>query len=115
MRGGLGKPHGERNFSPLVPPAAQHDTFDSTNVDRLGLGGEGIPDATSERCGRVHSRPEVLGNRGGPVRDGRLDLHLNLDTNLETINQTGIPDEHTREPNRAGYDSEGELNSFSRL
>ena len=69
---------------------------------------------TSERCSRAHSRPEVLASRGGPVRDGRLDLHLNLDTNLEIINQTGIPVEHTREPNKAGYDSEGGLNRFSR-
>ena len=37
-----------------------------------------------------------------------------LDTNLETINQTGIPHEHTREPDRAGYDSEGGLNRSSR-
>ena len=114
VRGGLGKLQGGRNFSPLVPAAAQHGTFDSTNVDRLGLGGEGIPDATSDWRGRAHSRPEVLDSRGGPVRDGRLDLQLNLDTNLDTINQTGIPDEHTRAPNRAGYDSERGLNRFSR-
>ena len=43
-----------------------------------------------------------------------MDLHLNLDTNLETINQTGIPDEHTRGPSRVEYDSEGGLNRFSR-
>ena len=114
VRGGLGKLQGGRNFSPLAPPAAQHGTFDSANVDRLGLGGEGIPDATSERFGRAHSRPEVLGSRVGPVRDGSLDLHLNLDTNLETINQTRTPDEHTRGPNRVGYDSEGGLKRHSR-
>ena len=114
VRGGLGKLYGERNFGPLVSPVAQHGTFDSTNADGLGLGGEGVPDATYERFGRAHSRPEVLGSRGGPVRDGRLDLHFNLDTNLETMNQTGIPDEHMREPNRADYDSEGGPNRFSR-
>ena len=114
VRGGLGKPHRERNFSPLVPPTAQHGTFDSTSVDRVGLGGEGSPDETSERCGRAQSISEALGSRGGPIRDGRLDLHLNLDTNLETITQTGIPDEPTHGPCRVGYDSEGGLNRFSR-
>ena len=71
---------------------------------------------TSERFGHAHSKPEVLGRRGGPVREGRLDLHLhlNLDTNLETVNQTGVPEEHTRGPNLARYDSEGGLNRFSR-
>ena len=68
VRRGLGKPHEVRNFSPLVPPAAQHSTFDSSNVDRL-------------KC-----VPEGFGNRGGPLRDGRSDLHPNPDTNLETIN-----------------------------
>ena len=114
MRGGLGKPRGERNFSPLLPLAAQHGIFDSTNVDRVVLGGEGILDETSERCGRAHSRPEALGSRGGPIRDGRLDLHLNLDTNLETINKTEVPDEHMRGPSRDGYDSERRPNRFSR-
>ena len=114
VRGGLGKPQREKNFSPLVPPAAQHGTFDSTSVDRLGLGREGIPDETYERCGRAHSRTEALGSRGGPIRDGRLDLHLNLDTNLETITQTGLPDEPTQGPSRVGYNSEGGLNRFSR-
>ena len=114
VRGGLGKPHRETNFSPLIPPAAQHGTFDSTSVDRLGLGGEGIPVETSERCGRTHSRPEALGSRGGPIRDGHLDLHLDLDTNLETIDQTGIPEGHTQGPSRVGYDSEGGVNRFSR-
>ena len=90
------KSHRERNFSPLVPPAAQHGTFESTIVDRLGLGEEGIPDETSERCDRAHSRPDALSSRGEPFRDGRLDLQLNLDTNLVTITQTGIPDEPTR-------------------
>ena len=51
--------------------------------------------------------------RGGVVGDGRLGLHLNLDTNLETINQTGVPDEHTRKLNPAGYDSEGGPNRCS--
>ena len=97
-----------------MPPAAQHGTFDSMNVDRLDLGRDGISDATSERFSRAHSGPKVLGRGGGPVRDGRMDLHLNLDTNLETINQTGAPNEHTRGLNRAGYDSEGGLNCFSR-
>ena len=114
VRGGLGKPHRERNFSPLVLPAAQHGTFDSTSLDRLGLGGEGLPDETSKRCSRAHSRPEALDSRGGPIRDGRLDLHLNLDTNLETITQRGIPDGPTRGPSRVGYDSEEGLNRYSR-
>ena len=52
--------------------------------------------------------------RSGVVADGRLDLHLNLNTKLETINQTGVPDEHTRRPSLAGYDSEGGPNRFSR-
>ena len=56
----------------------------------------------------------MLGGLGRPVRDGHLDLHLDLDTNLETINQTGIPDEPTRGPSRVGSDSEGGLNRFSR-
>ena len=59
VRGGLGKLHGARNFTPPVPPAAQHGTFDSSNVDRLDLSEEGIPDVTSERFGRAHSGREV--------------------------------------------------------
>ena len=96
VRGRLDKPPGKRNFSPLVPPAAQHGTFDSSSADRLD------------------HVPEGFGNRGGPIRDGRLDLHLNLDTNLETINQTGAPDEPTSGPSRVGDDSEGGPNRFSR-
>ena len=64
----------------------------------------------SERFGRVHSGPEVLSSLGRPVGDGHLDLHLNLDTNLETVNQTGVPDEYAPEPNLAGYDLGGGLN-----
>ena len=52
VRGGLGKPPGKRNFIPLVPPAAQHGTFDSSSADRLDC------------------VPEGFGNPGGPIRDG---------------------------------------------
>ena len=96
VRGGLGKPSEKRNFSPLVPPAAQYGTLDSSSADQLDRVSEGF------------------GNRDGPIRDGRLDLHLNLDTNLETINQTGAPDEPKRGPSRVGDDSEGGPNRFSR-
>ena len=96
VRGGPDKPSAKRNFSPLVPPAAQYSTLDSSSADRLDRVSEGF------------------GNRGGPIRDGRLDLHLNLDTNLETINQTGAPDELTHGPSRVGDDSEGGPNRFSR-
>ena len=49
-------------------------------------------------------------SHAGVVRDGRLDPNLNL----ETVNQTGVPDEFMRGPNLVGYDSEGGLNRFSR-
>ena len=113
VRGGQGKLHRGGDFSPLLPPAAQHSTFNSPNVDRLGLGEERLTNETSGQSGRVHSRPEVPSGRGGVVGDGRLNLHLNLDTNLETINQTGVPDEHTRRPNLAAYDTEWRPNRFS--
>ena len=53
-------------------------------------------------------------SRGGVVGDRRLDLQLKLDTNLETVNQTGALDEFTRGACLAGYNSEGGLNRFSR-
>ena len=37
-------------------------------------------------------------------------VHLNL----ETVNQTGVPDEFMGGPNLAGYDLEGGLHRFSR-
>ena len=74
---GQGKLHRGRDFSPLIPPAAPHSTFNSSNVDRLHLGGERIPSVASERFGRAHSEPELLSSRGGPVRDGLWTFTLN--------------------------------------
>ena len=43
IRRGQGKLHRGRDFSPLIPPAARHSTFNSFNVDRLGLWEERVP------------------------------------------------------------------------
>ena len=112
--GGPDKLHRGRDFSPLIPPTALHSTFNSSNLDRLNLSGERIPNVASEPFGCAHSGPEVISSRGGVVRDRRLDLQLNLDTNLDTVNQTGALDEYTHGPNLARYDSAGGLNRFSR-
>ena len=113
VRGEQYKLYRGKDFSPLIPPAAPHSTLDASNSDRLDLSGDRVPSMALERFARTHSGPEVPSGCGGVVGDGRLDLHLNLDTNLETINQTAAPDEFTRGPNRTGYDSKGGMNCFS--
>ena len=45
VRGGQGKLHRGRDFSPLIPPTAPHSTFNSSNLDRVDLGGERVPNA----------------------------------------------------------------------
>ena len=47
-----------------------------------------MPNLDSEQFGRARDGPAVPQGRGGVFEDGHLDLHLNLDINLETINQT---------------------------
>ena len=58
VRGGQGKLHRGRNFSPLLTAAAPHSTFDSPNVIRLGLGEERLPNEASRQSGRVHAGPK---------------------------------------------------------
>ena len=55
-----------------------------------------MPNLASEQFDRTHSGPELPSSLDGVVGYRRLDLHLNLDTKLETVNQTGVQDEFTR-------------------
>ena len=67
VRGGQSKLHREKDFSPVIPPAAPHSTFNSPTFERLGLVGKRMSNLTSERFGRSHSELEPPSSPDGVV------------------------------------------------